>query len=103
MPVAGIIAEYNPFHNGHLFHLEQIKEKFKDYRIVLVMSGNFTQRGNASIINKWDKTEIALFYGVDLVVELPFVFAVQSADTFASASIEILELINVKYIVFGRE
>ncbi len=103
MRSVGIICEYNPFHNGHLFHLEQIKEKFKDYRIVLVMSGNFTQRGNASIINKWDKTEIALFYGVDLVVELPFVFAVQSADTFARASIEILDLLHVEYLVFGSE
>lgn len=103
MRSVGIICEYNPFHNGHLFHLEQIKEKFPNHRIVLVMSGNFTQRGDVSIINKWDKTEIALFYGVDLVVELPFVFAVQSADIFARASIELLNMLQVEYLVFGSE
>ncbi len=103
MRSVGIICEYNPFHNGHLFHLEQIKKQFPDHRIVLVMSGNFTQRGDVSIINKWDKTEIALFYGVDLVVELPFVFTVQSADIFARASISILDMLKVEYLVFGSE
>ena len=99
----GIIAEYNPFHNGHLYHLEETKKMFPDCYIVLVMSGNFTQRGDVSIINKWDKTEIALNYGVDLVVELPFVFATQSADIFAKASIEILNSLDVDYLVFGSE
>lgn len=99
----GIIAEYNPFHNGHLYHLEETKKMFPDYYIVLVMSGNFTQRGDVSIINKWDKTEIALNYGVDLVVELPFVFATQGADIFAKASIEILNSLDVDYLVFGSE
>ncbi len=103
MRSVGIICEYNPFHNGHLFHLEQIKEKFPHHSIVLVMSGHFTQRGDVSIMNKWDKTEIALFYGVDLVVELPFVFATQSADVFAKASIELLNLLQVEYLVFGSE
>lgn len=103
MRSVGIICEYNPFHNGHLFHLEQIKEKFKDHLIVLVMSGNFTERGDVSVINKWDKTEIALHYGVDLVIELPFVFATQSADIFARASIEILNHLQVEYLVFGSE
>ena len=60
----GIICEYNPFHNGHLYHLNKIKELYPDSIIILVMSGNFTQRGDASIINKWDKTTIALEYGV---------------------------------------
>ncbi len=99
----GIICEYNPFHNGHLFHLEQIKKRFSNHKIVLVMSGNFTQRGDVSMINKWDKTEIALYYGVDLVVELPFVFAVQSADIFAHACIELLDMLQVEYLVFGSE
>lgn len=103
MHSVGIICEYNPFHNGHLFHLEQIKKRFPNHRIVLVMSGNFTQRGDTSILNKWEKTEIALFYGVDLVIELPFVFAVQSADIFAKASIELLDLLQVEYLVFGSE
>lgn len=103
MQSIGIICEYNPFHNGHLYHLNKIKEMFPESTIVLVMSGNFTQRGDTSIINKWDKTEIALHYGVDLVIELPFVFATQGADIFAKASIEILDLLNVDYLVFGSE
>ena len=99
----GIICEYNPFHNGHLYHINKIKEMFPDSIIILVMSGNFTQRGEISLINKWDKTEIALTYGVNVVVELPFVFATQSADIFAKASIEILSTLNVDTIVFGSE
>lgn len=103
MVKVGIICEYNPFHNGHLYHLNKIKELYKDAYIVLVMSGNFTQRGDVSVLNKWDKTDIALHYGVDLVVELPFVFATQSADIFAKASIEILDNLGCDYLVFGSE
>lgn len=99
----GIICEYNPFHNGHLYHINKIKEMYPDSIIVLVMSGNFTQRGEVSLINKWDKTEIALTYGVNVVVELPFVFAVQSADIFARASIQLLNALHVDTIVFGSE
>lgn len=103
MKSVGIICEYNPFHNGHLYHLTKVKEMFPNHNIILVMSGNFTERGDMSIINKWDKTDIALHYGVDLVVELPFVFASQSADIFAKGSIEILNHLNVEYLVFGSE
>ena len=103
MKKVGIIAEYNPFHNGHLYHLNKVKEMFPDSYIVLVMSGNFTQRGDVSVIDKWDKTDIALNYGVDLVVELPFVFATEGADIFARASIEILDKLDVDYLVFGSE
>ncbi len=103
MKSVGIICEYNPFHNGHLYHLNKVKELFPDSVIVLVMSGNFTERGDASLLDKWDKTEIALYYGVDLVIELPFVFATQSADVFARASIEILHNLKVDNIVFGSE
>jgi len=103
MKSVGIICEYNPFHNGHLYHINKVKEMFPDHTIVLVMSGNFTQRGDVSIINKWDKTEIALYYGVDIVVELPYVFATESADKFAKASIEILSHLNVNCVVFGSE
>ncbi len=103
MNSVGIICEYNPFHNGHLHHLNEIKKMFPKATIVLVMSGNFTERGDTSIINKWDKTEIALKMGVDLVIELPFVFATQSADTFAKASIQILKEMKVNYLVFGSE
>ena len=103
MKSVGIICEYNPFHNGHLYHLTKVKEMFPNHNIILVMSGNFTERGDMSIINKWDKTDIALHYGVDLVIELPFVFASQSADIFARGSIQILNHLNVEYLVFGSE
>lgn len=103
MKSIGIICEYNPFHNGHLYHLNKIKEMFKDYRIILVMSGNFTERGDVSIIDKWKKTEIALKAGIDLVIELPYFFASQSADTFARGAIEILNELKVEAIVFGSE
>ena len=98
----GIICEYNPFHNGHIYHINKIKEMFPDKPIVLVISGNFTQRGDVSIIDKWDKTDIALNY-VDLVVELPFVFSCASADIFAYGAINILKNLGVSHIVFGTE
>ena len=103
MSTIGIICEYNPFHNGHIYHLKKIKEMFPESLVILVMSGNFTQRGIPSIINKWDKTEIALEYGIDLVIELPFPFASQSADVFAHGAISILKELNVNYLVFGSE
>ena len=99
----GIICEYNPFHNGHLYHLNKIKEKYKDSTIILVISGNFTQRGNISIINKWDKTKLALNYGVDLVIELPFLYASQGADIFAKGAISILKELKVEKLIFGSE
>ena len=103
MKYIGIICEYNPFHNGHLYHINKIKELFPDSSIILVMSGNFTQRGDASIINKWDKTEIALKNNIDLVIELPFEFVCESADIFAYGAISILNYLKVDYIVFGSE
>ena len=103
MKSIGIIAEYNPFHNGHLYHINKIKEKYPDYSIVLVMTGNFTERGDVSIIDKWKRTEIALKYGIDLVIELPYPFATQSADYFAYGAVTILEKLNVEKIVFGSE
>ncbi len=103
MNIVGIICEYNPFHNGHKYHLEKIKEMFPDSIIILVMSGNFTERGIPSIIDKWNKTEIALEMGIDLVVELPFAFATQSADIFAHGSISILKELKANCLVFGSE
>ena len=103
MNTIGIICEYNPFHNGHLYHIKKIKELYPDSNIVLVMSGNFTQRGDASIINKWDKTQIALDNNIDLVVELPFKFTCQSADLFAYGAVNILNILKVDTIVFGSE
>lgn len=103
MSTIGIICEYNPFHNGHIYHLQKVKEMFPESLIVLVMSGNFTQRGIPSVIDKWNKTEIALKYGIDLVIELPFVFATQGADIFAKGAISILKEMQVDYLVFGSE
>ena len=99
----GIICEYNPFHNGHIYHINKIKKMYPDCTIIAVMSGAITQRGDISIINKWDKAEIALNHGIDLVVELPFNYAVQSADLFAKGAIEILNSLYVDVIVFGSE
>ena len=103
MKSVGIICEYNPFHNGHLYHINKIKEMFPDYTIILVMSSSFTERGEVSIVNKFDKAVVALNYGVDLVVELPFVFSCQAADIFAKGSISILNYLNCEYLVFGSE
>ena len=99
----GIIAEYNPFHNGHLYQIKKIKEKYKDSVIVLVLGGNFTQRGDVSIINKWRKTQSALNNGCDLVIELPFSFSCASADYFAYGGIKILETLKVDKLIFGSE
>lgn len=103
MKAVGIICEYNPFHNGHLYHLNKVKELCPDHVIILILGGNFLQRGEPSIINKWDKTKLAIEYGVDLVVELPFAFATQSADLFAAGSISLLDALGVDKLVFGSE
>lgn len=103
MASVGIIAEYNPFHNGHLYHLNKIKELYPNDTIILVMNGNFTERGDVSLINKWKKTEIALKAGIDLIIELPFVFSTESADIFAYGAITLLEKLKVKNLVFGSE
>lgn len=103
MKKVGIIAEYNPFHNGHLYHLNEAKKLFDDASFILILIGNFTQRGEASIINKWDKTKIALDYGYDLVVELPFNISTSSADIYALGAIKILDMLKCDYLVFGSE
>lgn len=103
MKKIGIICEYNPFHNGHIYHIEKIKEMFPDSLIVLVMSGNFTERGEISLINKWNKTKIALNHNIDLVLELPFPYATESADTFADGAVRILSYFNIDSLIFGSE
>ncbi len=103
MDIVGIICEYDPFHNGHLYHLSKVKEMFPDSLIVLVMSGNFTQRGNVSILSKWEKTDIALENDIDIVCELPFKYTMQSADVFATGAIKILKEMGCNYLVFGSE
>ena len=103
MHVIGIICEYNPFHNGHLYHLKKIKKLYPDSLIILVLNGLFTQRGEVSILPLSSKTQISLEYGVDLVLELPIIFGTQSADTFALKSMEILNYFQVDTIIFGSE
>ena len=98
MTVTGIIAEFNPFHNGHKYLLSQA-EGVK----IVAMSGNFVQRGEPAIVDKWTRAEMALRNGADLVLELPFLVAVQSADYFAQGAVDILECLSVDTLVFGTE
>lgn len=103
MDVIGIIAEYNPFHNGHIYHIEKIKEKYPDSILILVLNGYFLERGEISILTKEEKTKIALDYGVNIVLELPFIYGTQSADVFADISVKLLNNYHVNKIIFGSE
>ena len=100
----GIIAEYNPFHNGHLYHIKKSIEETGASSVICVMSGNFVQRGNTSIVDKWTKTKMALANGVDLVLELPTIYSVSSAENFAEGAIRLLDSLKiVDTISFGME
>ncbi len=102
--ILGIVAEYNPFHNGHLYHLNESKRRTDADYTICVMSGNFVQRGEPAIIDKWSRAEIALRNGVDLVIELPLVYSISSAENFAYGSISLLDKLGiVDYISFGSE
>lgn len=104
MKVAGIIAEYNPFHNGHAYHIQKVKELTGADFIVVVMSGDFTQRGIPALMNKYSRTKMALKAGADLVLELPCYYATGSAEYFASGAIALLDKIGiVDTICFGSE
>ena len=103
MRVIGIVAEYNPFHLGHLYQINKIREMYPDSIIIAIVSSCFTQRGDVSIINKWDKTNICLSNGIDMVIELPFFFATQSSDIFARGAISLLNKLNIDTLVFGTE
>ncbi|MBF0787826.1 MULTISPECIES: nucleotidyltransferase [unclassified Streptococcus] len=98
MTVTGIIAEFNPFHNGHAYLLSQAK----GVKIV-AMSGNFTQRGEPAIVDKWTRAQMALEHGADLVVELPFLVTVQAADFFAQGAVDILTRLGIEQLSFGSE
>lgn len=102
MKSVGIICEYNPFHKGHIHHINMVKKLYPDYVIIAVINGSYTQRGDFSLIDKWQKTKIALNY-VDLVVELPFVFGTQAADIFTKGSTDILKALQIDAFVFGSE
>lgn len=97
----GIVVEYNPFHNGHRYHCLKAKE-YGDV-VVAVMSGDFVQRGEPALIDRWSRAELALKNGVDIVVELPIFYSTQSAEIFAKGAVGILNSMKVKKIVFGSE
>jgi predicted nucleotidyltransferase len=104
MKTTALIVEYNPFHNGHQYHLQKSREITGNDDLIVIMSGNFTQRGDAAILDKWARTKQALSCGVDLVLELPFVYDIRSAEYFAHYSVLSLEKTNlVDSIVFGSE
>ena len=104
--VVGIIAEYNPFHNGHLYHLLKSKEEAKADTVVAIIGGNFTQRGETSIVDKWTKAEMAMANGADLVIELPVLYNISSAENFADGAIKILNSLKAPRLYsyfFGTE
>lgn len=104
MAVLGIVAEFNPFHNGHLHLLQQTQQNGDFSGTVCVMSGNFMQRGEPALCNKWARAKMALNSGVDLVIELPFCFAVRSAYYFARGAIQLLARTGVvTHVAFGSE
>lgn len=98
-----IIAEYNPFHNGHLYQIKKAKEITGAENVIVIMSGNFTQRGDTSLINKFEKTKIALQNEVNMVIELPVIYSISSAENFALGAIKIINQLKVDYLVFGIE
>lgn len=103
MKAAGLVVEYNPFHNGHMLHLKKAKEIDKENVIIAVMSGDFVQRGEPALINRWKRTEAALNNGIDIVVELPVFYSCQSAEIFAKGAVGILNELKCNKIIFGSE
>lgn len=98
-----IISEYNPLHFGHIYHLEESIKKTNPSIKVAIISGNFVQRGEPAILNKWKRAEMALISGFDLVIELPCIYAISSAENFANGAIKIANQFNSSYISFGSE
>lgn len=105
MKTVAIIAEYNPFHNGHKYHIDKIREEFgADTQIIAVMSGNYTQRGEPAFMEKWERAAAAVLCGVNLVLELPFPYSMSSAELFAKAGVAIIDSLGiVDAISFGSE
>ena len=103
MKTAGIIVEYNPFHNGHIHHIQETRKLTDCDVLIACMSGNFVQRGEPAIIDKWQRARWAIENGVDLVIELPFAFTVQSASQFGENAIKLLHLAGAQTVVFGSE
>ncbi len=104
MNIVGVITEHNPYHNGHLYHVEKARETCSADYVISVMSGHFLQRGEPALFNKWARAKMAVRGGVDLVIELPTAFSVRSASTFAYGSISVLNSTGVTtHLCFGSE
>ncbi|MGM8211853.1 nucleotidyltransferase [Virgibacillus sp. W0430] len=103
MKSCGLIVEYNPFHNGHLYHVQTAKEQTKADCIIAVMSGSFLQRGEPAIIDKFHRARAALTCGVDVVIELPYAYAVQSSELFAKGAVQLLHELRIDCLCFGSE
>lgn len=101
--LVAIVAEYNPFHNGHLYQINEIKSKYPEAKIAVIMSSSFVQRGEAAILEKFSRGRTALAAGVDLVIELPVIFATQNAEVFAKGAVGILKYLKPDGISFGCE
>jgi predicted nucleotidyltransferase len=103
MQAVGIIVEYNPFHNGHLHHVKEAKLTTQSDVAVAVMSGQFLQRGEPALVDKWHRTKMALASGVDVVIELPYIFSTAQASQFASGAVQILDAMKCSFLAFGSE
>ena len=103
MQIIGIVTEYNPFHNGHLYQIKKIKEMYPGSVIIVAMSGNYTMRGEISVLDKWNKTNIAINNGIDIVLEIPFIYSNQSSDIFSYAALKMLNEFKIEKLVFGSE
>ena len=103
MKITGVIAEYNPFHEGHAYHLRAARERSGCDYIVVCMAGSYTQRGAAACLSKWDRARMALMCGADAVFELPALFAVRTADAFAAGGVGVLAGLGIDALSFGCE
>ncbi|MBQ9016028.1 MAG: nucleotidyltransferase family protein [Firmicutes bacterium] len=101
--ILGITAEYDPFHNGHAFQIRQARELCRPDAVICAMSGDFTQRGEPAILDKWQRAALALQHGADLVFELPFIYACGRAEHFAKGSVDLLVCAGATHISFGCE
>ena len=103
MQAVGLVVEYNPFHNGHFHHVQEAKRMTKADIAIAVMSGQFLQRGEPALVDKWTRTKMALASGVDIVIELPYVYSTAPANEFARGAITLLDAMNCGTFAFGSE
>ncbi|VFB16435.1 Protein of uncharacterised function (DUF795) [Urinicoccus massiliensis] len=101
--IIGVIAEYNPFHNGHYYHLQKLKKTYPESKILICMVGHFSQRGEPTILDKWTRAGCAIQAGADMVFELPFALATSKAESYAQAGTFLLKSLGAQYLSFGSE